>query len=320
MFRILTAASIVLSLFVMAGAAQTQTGTALTASTPQENAGGGGVSQRSPGTWIRAALARHNTLKGLRVNGPRFGQQNTTEVQAAQLAAATGNAATTTGGLGGLLDLVNQFTGGSGANLGNLTNLLGNLTGGSSTTTGGTSTTTGSTTSGGTNYTLADLIAMGQAAGGTQKSSTNAVVSQPAGQTASANNSTARTINGNTFGGAIGRLPKPEERFQTATTTTTQPASTPKFGTRWVTAMTSTFFNAIALGMQSDAFITALENALRPLILPQSSGSSNSGTGSGSGSGSGTTTGGTTGGSTTGGGIENLPASGGSTGGSGSTI
>ncbi len=303
MFRALVAVSVVAGLAVSGAAAQTQTqaATDLSAATPQENAAGGSVSQRAPSTWVRAAITRHSDLQALRLTGPRFGQPNTEEASLRFSGNSTATS-TTTGGLGGLLDLLNQLGG-----TGSLGNLVGGLTGG----------TTGSTTGGvtipapsnGSSYTLADLIALGQSVGGTQKTNNAPLATLPVDQTASKTGSVTQTRNGITYGGAIARLPKPEERFQSQVATSQPTAS---FGTRWMTAMADTFFAAIALGMQSDAFVTALEDALRPLVLPTASNTSasDSGTGSGSGSGSGSN----------GGGIENLSPPTGNSGSSGSTI
>jgi hypothetical protein len=249
----------------------------------------------------------------LRLTGPRFGQPNTEEASLRFSGNSTATP-TTTGGLSGLLDLINQLGGTSGLSdlVGGLT---GSTTGNATNTTGGTSTTNGSSA-------LADLIALGQSVAGTQKAAnSSALATLPVDQTASKTGSVTQTRNGITYGGAIARLPKPEERFQSQVATSQPTAS---FGTRWMTAMASTLFNAIALGMQSDAFVTALENALRPLILPTASSTSGSGSGSnsgsGSGSGSGSNSGSNGGSSSSSGGIESLSPPTGNSGGGGSTI
>jgi hypothetical protein len=153
---------------------------------------------------------------------------------------------------------------------------------------------------------LQNLIALGQSAGGTAQANNAALPSQPAGQMSS-KTGTMQTNNPYAFGGAIARLPKAADRFQT--TTTTQPSSTPKFGTRLLTALTETFFNSIALAMSTPAFVTVLENALRPLVLPAATSQpTSSGTTDGT---TGGTTNGTTDGTTngtSGSGIENLPS------------
>jgi hypothetical protein len=258
MLRILVGVSIAAALVVFIVPAQGQTASDLASATPQENASSSAVNQRAPGTWVRGAIARHTGLKGLRLTGPRFGQPNTEE---ADLRFGTGTGTTsTTDGLGGLLDLLNQVGG-----LGELGNLVGGLTGG---TTGGTDTT------GGTNYTLADLIALGQSVGATSKSITADATSEAGGGATTKVGATTQTRYGRTYGGAIARLPKPEERYQTSTTTT----ETTSFKTRWANAMAQTFFSAVALGFQSTAFIELLKDSLRPLVLPQSQTDTNSNT------------------------------------------
>ena len=295
MFRNLATLAVASALLTVFASAQTQTSTSLADLTPQENVAGGAVSQRSPGTWVKVALARHAGLQALRLTGPRNGQPNTTEAQARFGSGTSSSAATTTGGLSGLLSLVSQL--GSTGSLGNLSSLLGSLTSGQ--TTG--STTGDSTSTTGTNYTLADLIAMGQAAGATQKTINASTTAQDSAVTGS---KTAGVSQTRTFGGAIGRLPKPAAVEQTSTTTGTTTTTQPSFGTRWLTAMTSTFFTAVTVGFQTPLFVNALKDALRPLFLPSSNADTNSdGTSSGSGNG-----------------IENIPASDPNDGSGGSTL
>jgi hypothetical protein len=320
MLRAFTAVCVVAGLLTLPVAAQTQNSTDLSSATPQENAAGGSVSLRSPGTWVRGAITRHTGLQGIRLTGPRFGQPNTEEAQL-RFGNNQSGTSSTTGGLSGLLDLLNQVGGIGGLSnldLGNLTNLAGGLTGTGGSTTG--TTTTGGSTDGAS--ALADLIALGQTAGGTAKTANNALPSLPASQTPVKTGSLTQTRNGRTYGGAIARLPKPEERFQTSTPTTTTQPSEPSFGTRWLTAMTETFFSAVALGMQTPAFVNALADALRPLVLPQSDqtaadtstdGTSNTG-GDTSTDGTSNTDG------TSSGGIENLSPPAGNGGSSGGTI
>jgi hypothetical protein len=326
MLRAFTAVCVVAGLLTLPVAAQTQNSTDLSSATPQENAAGGSVSLRSPGTWVRGAITRHTGLQGIRLTGPRFGQPNTEEAQL-RFGNNQSGTSSTTGGLSGLLDLLNQVGGIGGLSnldLGNLTNLAGGLTGTGGSTTG--TTTTGGSTDGAS--ALADLIALGQTAGGTAKTANNALPSLPASQTPVKTGSLTQTRNGRTYGGAIARLPKPEERFQTSTPTTTTQPSEPSFGTRWLTAMTETFFSAVALGMQTPAFVNALADALRPLVLPQSDqtaadtstdGTSNTG-GDTSTDGTSNTGGDTSTDGTSSGGIENLSPPAGNGGSSGGTI
>jgi hypothetical protein len=127
---------------------------------------------------------------------------------------------------------------------------------------------------------------MAQAAGATQKTINNTSAAQDSSASASKVAGTSQT---RTFGGAIGRLPKStavEQTSTTDTTTTTTDTTTTEssFGTRWLTAMTSTFFTAITVGFQTSAFVDVLKDAIRPLFLPASSADTNSdGTSSGSG-------------------------------------
>jgi hypothetical protein len=268
----LIAVLVLTAVVVLPAAAQTSSTTTGTDATvlsnfaPQENAGGGSVSQRAPGTWVRGAITRHSGLQGLRLNGPRFGQPNTEEAQLRFGASQSSSSSSGTSGtdLSSLLSLFNQSGGIASlanlANSGNLSNLINSLTGntGSSTsTTGGMSAADAAA--------LQNLIALGQSVGGTAQANNAALPSQPAGQMSS-KTGTMQTNNPYAFGGAIARLPKAADRFQT--TTTTQPSSTPKFGTRLLTALTETFFNSIALAMSTPAFVTVLENALRPLVQP----------------------------------------------------
>jgi len=115
------------------------------------------------------------------------------------------------------------------------------------------------------------------------------------------------------WGGAIGRLPKPEQLFQqntgTTGTGTTQELS---FKERWANAMLQTFFTALTLGLQSSTVIDAIKDGLRPLMFPGDEQAGTDGSDDSGGSG-----GKDTGGS--GDGIEDLTPSG-SSGGGGSSI
>ncbi len=259
MIRFVIAGLTAIGLSGLPVAAQSQSSTTnnsssdLSASSPKQNASTGAVSQRAPGTWVRSAIERHNTLKGQRLTGPRFGRPNDTEAQL-RFGTTSGSNSSQSGSsdLSGLLNLLNQL--GSTGSLGDLVNNL-----------------TGSSTSGsGTNYTLDDLIALGQSLGGSQKSSAT------------------------------------QQSTTTTTSTTTQSTEESSFGARWASAMLKTFFSALTVGFQSDFFIEALKDVLRPLVLPSSdSGGSNADSGSGDGAG----------GDSGGGGIEDLsPGSGGSSG------
>jgi len=166
--------------------AQTQsTAPDVATQSPDENSAGGNVSLRAPGTWVRSALTRHQTLINQRLNGPRYGQPNSTEAEA-RFGNANAGGTTTSGdatGLGSLLNLANQFAGGSG--LSGLGSLIAGMAGGGSTGTsarGANTNTGGSATSAnsgnsvpapanGQNYTLQDLLAMAAANGSSGSSS-----------------------------------------------------------------------------------------------------------------------------------------------------
>lgn len=240
--------------------------TSLVDSSPQDNARSGAVRERSPGTWVRSAITRHNELMGTRLNGPRFGERNTEEAEARS--GSGGGSSSSSGGFGSLADLLSlatQVSSGAGG-LSGLGSLMGSPTGGTGTTTG---TGTGGSTqipppSNGTEYTLADLIALGEKYGN-QKSSDRAQSTNSSGYQ---------------FGGAIARLPKAEERFQSAETTTDEPT----FRVRWMNAMLQTFFSAMTLGLQTPQFIEVLKDGLGPILFPVIDESTN-GDGDGSGDG-----------------------------------
>lgn len=311
---IIATATLALSGFVANGQSLTQTSTQtqttsatdLTTASPQENASGGRVAARAPGTWVQAAITRHSELMAQRLQGPRFGQQNTQEGQArgGTQAATTGQSGF--GGLADLLRLATQF--GSTGSLSGLSGLL----------TGTTGTTTGSTggfppPANGTSYTLEDLIRLGQMHGGGTPTPTG---TSTAGGSTATKTSTSQTNQQATPGGAIGRLPKPEQRVQQTTTSTPQVQT--DFKTRWANAMLQTFFSAVTLGLQSNQVIGAIKDALRPLILPPAE-NNNGGNSGGSGNGSGNGSGGGSG-NGSGGGIEDLNPGGGGGGSGGSTL
>jgi len=294
-----------------AGAQDQSTTTSLSDRTPQENAGAGQVRGRSPGTWVRAAVARHNGLMNQRLTGPRFGQPNTEEAELRFRGNGSTGSTSGFGGLADLLSLATQFT--SGTSTGGLADLIGNLAGGS---TGSTTGSASGTTSGGsvipppangTEYTLEDLIALGQQYGGTQKT-INTSSKLVAGESVS-KNSAYQERSGRVFGGAIARLPKAEDRFQSNDTVQETP-----FRIRWANAMLQSFFSALTLGLQSQQFIDSIKDVLRPIMIPpantssDSSGSSTSDGSSSSDSSSST------------GGIEDISSGGGSSGDGSSTI
>jgi hypothetical protein len=242
----------------------------LTTGTPQENAGSGRVAARAPGTWVQAAIARHSKLMAERLTAARFGQSSTASSQSSSSQTSTSSQSGLSG-LAGLLSLASQA--GSTGSLSGLSGLLSGLTGA----------TTGTTTgfpapANGTSYTLDDLIRLGQLFGGGTQTTTTTTTG---GNTTA--KSTTRQVNQTAAGGAIGRLPKPEQRFQQSTTSTTTAET--DFKTRWANAMLQTFFSALTLGLQSSQFIDLVKDALRPLVLPTTE--NNDGNGSGNGSGNG---------------------------------
>lgn len=239
----------------------------------------------TPGSWVRAAIGRHNTFIDLRVNAVRGGGQ------AGFLSSSSGTGTSSSGSLSGSL-----------GSLGSLLDLAGGLGGlgglGSLTGTSGTGS-SGSTT--GQDFTLADLLAMAE---GVQQPRSDAATTADPKSTQFQQQSTTRV-----GGAAINRLSKPEDRGQETT-------DEPEFKIRWADAMLTSIFSALALGLQSTAFIQALEDALRPIIYPPAA--TDSGTDGSGGSGSGADGGGSSGGGGTGGGIEEIPSDGGGGGGSSS--
>lgn len=271
----LLALSLLLAAALGVAGAQSTTATTnealnLDARAPQENASAGWVSQRAPGTWVRAAIGRHSEYIAARVNGPRFGEFSDLLMQGISTSGSSSSGSSASGGISGLLD---QF--------GDVTDLINTFAG-----TGGTTTTGGSGTS------LEDLIAIRDyyaALEGEGTTKTEKRIDR---------SSTTQARNGYTFGGAIARLPKAEERFQDTNTTTDEP----KFITRLVTAWTETFFDAISLAFLTPQFREVIADGLRPLLLPDAA--------DGSGNG----------GSSSGDSIDDIDGTGGGTDGGGSTI
>ncbi len=297
----------VLGCVVLTGWAMAQTTTTvstdLRSQTPTENLTGAG--SRSPGTWVRAAIARHIGLMGIRLTGPRFGEPNTEE--AAARFGGGSSATGTNGGLSGLdalLNLASQF----GVDTSALGGLMGGTTGGSGTV-GGTTGGTIPPPSNGTNYTLEDLIRLGQMyeAGsgmstGTQKGVAGTMV------TAQTSDDWTRDESG-----AVGRLPKPAYRLQGVSSLIPQTTEELDFRTRWANSLLQTFFTVLSTGLTSSAMVTVIKDALRPLMFPDVDSEGND-----DGDGSGGDDSGGDGGGSGGSGIEDNPPGGG--GGGGSTI
>ncbi|MCK4342867.1 MAG: hypothetical protein KAY37_14210 [Phycisphaerae bacterium] len=259
MTRLLTTASLTVLLFVYPAWAQSESSDPydLTTASPQQNARTGRVSARAPGNWIKAAIARHNEFIGLRVNGPRFGNAAADN----QPDHANTGGSTSSGGFGSLFDLAGSLAGGldSFGGLGNLGDLFG---GGTSVDTGGPS------ASGGSQYTIEDLLAIRDAYAdleGANKTINNKTTNE---------STSTQTRYGRTFGGAIARLPKAEERFQDIESTEER-----SFKARLLESWATTFFGAVTLAFQTDAFVQGLKDLIAPLYLPPvESGQDNGGT------------------------------------------
>lgn len=257
MARLLALSLMLAVAFGTAGAQSSTTTTTnealnLESRTPQENASGGWISQRAPGTWVRAAISRHSEYIAARVNGPRFGEFSDLLLQGISTGSSGSSGSSASGGISGLLD---QF--------GDVTDLINTFAG-----TGGTTTTGSSGTS------LEDLIAIRDYYAALEGESTTGTTEKRVNRS-----STAQTRNGYTFGGAIARLPKAEERFQDTDTTTDEP----KFVTRLITAWVDTFFDSISLAFLTPQFREVLADGLRPLLLPDADDDGNNSDGSGSG-------------------------------------
>jgi hypothetical protein len=299
--------AVTIALFIAPTAgAQTTTSTGTNGDTAIQAVGG------TPGSWVRGALTRHSQLIGERVTGPRSGKMPTLPTDNS----SSSNSGTSTNSLSSLLSSL-----GSGG-LGDLTSLLGSLTGGNASTgTTGTTGTSGSSPSTSGTSSLADLIAsMALAQGANPTSSGTSKLLDAAQSTSPTTNATTGTLSATevrkNFGGAIARLPKPEQRFQSTAPATTTERS---FGVRFLDATLQTVFTALTVGFQSSDFITFLEDQLRPLILPSTTDNSGSGSSNSDGSGS-SNSGGSGSNNSSGSGIEDLPSGNGSNGSGGSTI
>ena len=223
-----------------------------TSTTPQEKVGAGSLQGRAPGTAIRQALARHNSLK----------QERLSEAGTSQSANGNGTSTsgTSTNALSSLLSLAGGSLGGVSSSLGGL--LGGTTTGTSTGTTTGTGTSTGTT--GGSQYTLDDLIRWRDTgvltSGGNQSKPIASDVTTPASDD------------------IVAQFAK-----SALTAQSTTPVTETKFRVRLTNSLLSSFFTAMTFGMQSSSFINTLKDALRPLI-PKATTSDNTG-GSGTGEG-----------------------------------
>ncbi len=225
--------------------AQTDT-TGYAENTPAENVSGSAISARSPGSWVREALARHEGVMTDRFNG---GYSND---------ASSSSSGSSSSGLAGLLDLASEATGtslsGLSGSLGSLGNLLGSSSSGLSSLISGTtsgSASTGTSSTSGSQYTIEDLIRL-------RDTGYIDPVFKPQNRSQTTDEQTSTS-------GAIARLPKFDQTAQTTTTTEETP-----FRIRWSDAMLGTFFTALAFGMSTQDFIDTLADGLRPLIRPSS--------------------------------------------------
>jgi hypothetical protein len=247
---------------------------------------------RAPGLWVQAALSRHIEIQNERLRG---GGTEPNEPPTPEPLPTPENGS-------GLLGSLGSLTGLLGGNLGSLGD-LGGLLGGTTGTTGSTGPATGG-------MSVADLLALAEAAG-VDTSGVSGTAGSDAVQKSSTSKSLynqTRTIAGQTYGGAIGRLSKPEDRFQ-------ETQEERKFTARLLEGWATAFIAAVTLGFQSDFFIEALKDTFRPLLAPSTvEGGGDSGGTSGSGSSNGGS------GSSSGGGIEDAGSSGGGSGGGSSTI
>lgn len=216
----------------------------------------------NPGSWVNAAIARHNNLIDRRVDDARSKGQ----------AGVLPSSGTTAGGSssgGTVSDLLGSFGG-----LGNIGNLFDSFTGGSS----GTSTSTGNTSTTGTNSELSSLEQLIALRDANTKPS-NAQTTTPTKTGTLQSNSATTPTSG--FGGAIARLPKVDVRLQ-ATTTSTTSEDEEKFITRWTNAMLSSVFTALTFGLQTNDFIDGVKSVLEPLFFPTADATDGGTDGSGS--------------------------------------
>ncbi len=278
MNRALAALCLVGAFCVLPALAQSDDDSNVADRSPKQNVQPGNVQERAPGTWVQRAIAQHNGFIDERVNAPRSGQ-NASDQNRGASQGTTGRSGSGGSTISNLMDIAGDLMGGS---FGGITS-LGDL-GGLSNTGGGAGGTTGT---GG--MSIEDLIALRDAmaeAEGAQK---------PLNNKAADRAQSARTYE---FGGAVGRLPKADARFQDSDTPTER-----KFVARLLEAWADTFFTALTVGFQSTDFIDLLKDGLRPLLIPDTQddgGDDGNGDGGSGNDGSGN-----------GGGIEDIPDDGG---------
>ncbi len=223
--------------------------------------------QRAPGSWVQLAIRRHN--------GEDVAPANST----------TGNSGTNTStGSGGISDLINSVLGSGLLGGTNIGGLLGGTTNTTNAGSGTTNTSTGTATTG------------GDRPSGIPSNVPQSVIDQIIAAGIDPNTIFAKSLDdpvidaaddASANAGSSNTQIKQSVREQTTT-----PTSQPAFRTRLLNTLMQTFFTALTVGFQSQDFIDALKDGLRPLIRPQAA-SSDGGNGSSDGSGGGIEDGGT---------------------------
>ncbi len=221
---------------------------------PSANVRAAAVRERAPGNIVRDALARHRGLINDRITAARTGNRTTTGDNTTLDANNPTTTTATTGGsnlLGTLLGsgLLGQL--GGGGNLTSVTDLLGTLGATTGPTTNNTGTTAGTTTNNPNippNVTP-EVIALLQSFG----IDINDVFPPPGGS--SSRQQSRATEN-------IDDLRAQQQQPPAGGGTSDQP----KFITRLVDSLLSTVFNALVLGVQTQAFIDSIKNQLRSLF------------------------------------------------------
>lgn len=201
-------------------------------------------SDETPSSWVGAARSRHQLLMQARVTNARQGGfAGTTDGLEEESSSSSSS-----GGLSSLLDIVSGLSSSVGSSTSGLGSLLGGLTGDTSTTTSG----------GEEEWTIEDLLALGEAMGGTGKP-----INQPLNDSSSSNSKlldTAQEYETREASGSIGRLPKIDATSQSST-------DDQKFISRLTERLATTFFTSLAIGFQSSSFINLLKDQLRPIFF-----------------------------------------------------
>jgi hypothetical protein len=229
------------------GWAQSDNGSTASSSASSEDLNSFSVSAGTPGSWIRAALGRHQGLIAARVNAARNGEAPGVRSSGADgETEQTTNTSDASSSLSDLSTLLSQYSD-SLDSFGSLSSLLSLLTG---TSAGGTSDASTSKSS------------------SRQQSQTSADSSSSDDETTSSDSETSTassgTDNSTGFGGAIARLARASDLYPTTSST----GDERKFAVRLADSLMETFLSALALEFQSTEFIDFLKTALGPRILP----------------------------------------------------